>query len=256
LLVRRLSDRYLIQMPGWLDGDLSLDGSSLRAHFPAGASAESREATLRQIIGPLVAHATGRLVLHAAGVVLDEGAVAFAGDSARGKSTLAALFHEAGRSVLADDALPLEVSLEENTASVVHPIVAVASVARVAKLRKPTADALSRPLQPDPIGDRQVLPLFPAPDSPLRAVFMLGDDGPLEFTPLSKQQALLGLVRACHRVDPRDRSLLRRELAQLERVVRDIPVFTLQYPRRFDASAALLAAIEAQVRRLATTPPR
>ncbi len=254
LLVRREPDLYRIHMPGWLDAELSLDGSSLNARFIEGASLESREATLRQILGPLVAHATGRLVLHAAGVVLDECAVALVGGSERGKSTLAALFHERGRAVLADDALPLDVDSHDASASPGSPIVAYPAAARVAKLRRPTADALGRELERDPIGDRQVLQLSPAASTPLGAVFILGDDAPLEITRLTKQQALLELVRGCHRVDPGDPALLTRELAQLERLVREIPVYSIRYPRRFDASAELIARIEAASKRPAAAP--
>lgn len=247
MLLRREPDRYLVRMPGWLEAELSLDGRSLSANFAEGASLESREATLRQILGPLVAHATGLLVLHAAGVVIDGGAVALVGGSGRGKSTLAALFHEHGRAVLADDALPIEVEGCAGSALPQKPIVAYPAAARVAKLRAPTAQALARALAPDPIGDRQVLPLSPAEPTPLRAIFVLGDDAPLQVRRLTKQQALLELVRHCHRVDPTDVALLTRELEQLERVVREIPVHSIRHPRRFEESGALLARIEGVV---------
>lgn len=51
----------------------------------------------------LLLHQRGDLPLHANGIVLDRGAIAFMGRSGSGKSTLAAWFHDHGHHILTDD---------------------------------------------------------------------------------------------------------------------------------------------------------
>jgi hypothetical protein len=65
---------------------------------------------LDQVLPRAVCH-DGNLVIHASAVLLESGrAVAFAGQSGRGKSTLATAFHQQGHSLISDDCLLLKAS--------------------------------------------------------------------------------------------------------------------------------------------------
>jgi hypothetical protein len=55
-------------------------------------------------------HQRGLLPLHASGIVVEQGAVLFAGASGCGKSTIAAAFHQRGYPVLADDICPIQIT--------------------------------------------------------------------------------------------------------------------------------------------------
>jgi hypothetical protein len=70
--------------------------------------ADLRPYLLGTVMGALC-HQRGLLPLHAAAVIADGGAVAFAGPSGAGKSTLAAEFHGRGYDVLSDDLLAVEI---------------------------------------------------------------------------------------------------------------------------------------------------
>ncbi|MEN9573668.1 MAG: hypothetical protein RL514_1523 [Verrucomicrobiota bacterium] len=70
--------------------------------LPGAQESDLRELLLCSPMGALL-HQRGVLPLHASVIVTEQGAVAFAGRSGHGKSTLAALFQRRGHPVLADD---------------------------------------------------------------------------------------------------------------------------------------------------------
>jgi len=70
--------------------------------FPGGSERDLRLFLLGSALG-ILCHQRGLLPLHANAIVVDEGAVAFAGHSGSGKSTLAAHFQRAGYEILCDD---------------------------------------------------------------------------------------------------------------------------------------------------------
>lgn len=76
------------------------------------------------VLGPGVYSALvqrGRPVLHASAVVVDSVAVAFAGETGRGKSTAAAACYAAGHEILADDVTSIEVDGDAARASPAYP---------------------------------------------------------------------------------------------------------------------------------------
>ena len=88
------------------------DGRSILVDARPGTSeAELRPYLLGTVMSALC-HQRGLLPLHAAAVLFGESAVAFAGPSGVGKSTLAAWFQDLGHAVLADDLLALEIDPE------------------------------------------------------------------------------------------------------------------------------------------------
>lgn len=87
---------------------VSADGArvTIDTHPPP---AELEHLLLHQVL-PLAVSRRGRLVLHACAVETPAGAVAFLGDSGAGKSTLAAAHCTRGFSLVADDALVIELA--------------------------------------------------------------------------------------------------------------------------------------------------
>lgn len=68
-------------------------------------------------------HQRGNLVLHASAVAVDGGAVAFLGASGQGKSTTAGALHALGHELVADDLVPVDLSVA-TTASETTPLAA------------------------------------------------------------------------------------------------------------------------------------
>lgn len=93
-------------------GAYAIDPSSGRVDWvrAPGVVVDQAEADLVSRILPLLLHARGYLCLHGSGVLTESGAVAFLADSGTGKSTIANALVAAGATLLADDAVVVDVS--------------------------------------------------------------------------------------------------------------------------------------------------
>ena len=104
----RRGERYLIRFPDIADFEIATAADEVLCRpVPGSADAALRHLFFNQVL-PLALNRQGKLVLHASAVQAGDGAVAFAGLSGRGKSTLAASFATSGTGFLTDDALILE----------------------------------------------------------------------------------------------------------------------------------------------------
>ncbi len=108
LSVGRIRGGYLLHFPRMADFHLLDDEPSRVLGFTSNLSAETvRHLLLDQVI-PLLLAKSGELVFHASAVLLPTGAVAFAGLTGQGKSTLTASLAQRGFPLLTDDCLLLE----------------------------------------------------------------------------------------------------------------------------------------------------
>ena len=105
--VARTGKGYCLRFPGLADfstGDVEAD---IVCHPCDDIPDETiRHLLLDQVIPRLLAH-EGNTILHASAVAIDGRAIAFAGETGMGKSTLAASLHARGHPVLSDDSLLL-----------------------------------------------------------------------------------------------------------------------------------------------------
>jgi len=176
--------------------------------------------------------------LHASAVVVGGEAVAFAGKTGLGKSTLAASFATAGFPALTDDCLIVKDDGERFFA-----VPAYSSL----RLWNDAADALGEDL-----GRRRRVAAysqkiritrstskipFCGDPVPLRCVYLLercsARRGVL-IQPLSEREAFVALVRLAFRVDPYDRAHLAHEIDRLARLSRVVSFRRLHVPRRLD----------------------
>jgi hypothetical protein len=95
-------------------------------------------------MAPIFSAALGRLVLHAGAVELGDTVVAFVGESAAGKSTLARFLARGGHRFVADDLLPVRFDPEPTTPvdGILIPIGAIAFLRRAV-----TDSAIAEPLE-------------------------------------------------------------------------------------------------------------
>jgi len=101
------SSDFLLRFPDLADFLISADGSALGAWPAPETNADTlRHLILDQVLPRVLAH-RGQLVLHAGAARIGQEAIAFIGETGRGKSTLTASFHAAGYPLLSDDGLVL-----------------------------------------------------------------------------------------------------------------------------------------------------
>jgi hypothetical protein len=173
----------------------------------------------------------GRLVLHASAVDLDGSALAFAGHSGMGKSTLATLMCAQGAAVITDDVL----CVEEQSDGTPTARLGVAEL-RLRSGLEGLVDGFPEDVGVRTSADRRtvVRPTRPAADRlPIIAVVVpsptrTGDA--VEVTRLSSKEAmllLLGLPRLMGWCDP---DVLSRTFTQIGALVERVPVLIAQVP--------------------------
>jgi hypothetical protein len=118
---------------------------------------------------PLAATLAGFEVLHASGVVLDGGAVLFAGEPGAGKSSLAAALVREGAGLLGDDAIALR---ESEGSPWAHPG-AGSLYLRAAERDRLSAEERQGHGAATPFAGRERYATPTAPAAPLRALFLL-----------------------------------------------------------------------------------
>jgi hypothetical protein len=194
--------------------------------------------------------------LHSTAVVIDGKAVGFLGDCGYGKSTIGAAFVSRGFHLLTDDVLALE---QRDGVWAAHsgpprlklfPSVAQKVLARGAghRLNTGTSKLVLR-LSPMETCDRLV---------PLGSLYVLGDPeqgsaSRVTIVPLGGEEAFLEVIRAAFNLIQVDRSRLANQFAIASRLVNDVPMRRLVFPRRIrrlgDVCDAVIADAAALTRR-------
>ncbi|MFN6935284.1 MAG: hypothetical protein ACK4NZ_09040, partial [Tsuneonella sp.] len=195
--------------------------------------------------------------LHANAIVFDGLAVAFAGPSRAGKSTLAAAFLDRGHAILSDDICVINNGIDGG-------FVAQPGIPRVRlwsdAVERSGRNALSLTRVRSGM-DKFVVPAIAAqPDHalPLRAIFVLGSDGPnVRARALHGFSAIEALAANTYRAsflpvigDPSDHFETCLKLAQ------HVPIFELQRPWSSDRIDEMADRIVAEFAALRTPPDR
>ncbi len=246
----RLKSGYLIRFPRLADFVVSGDGTQVECRV-AGPTPEItlRHLFLDQVL-PLILSRWGKLVLHASAVVNGEAAIAFAGVSGMGKSTLSTSFCQQGYTLLADDGLLLEedergllaipgypgVRLwEDVVSSLFGEDCKLPPVAHYTEKLRVGTDAVQLRFCAEPVLVRRIYLLSePPPEGPGEAI---------AIHPLPPQEGFMELVRHTYRLDLLDPQKLRDEFVRLARVIA-VPLFRrLAFPRKLDLLPRVRAAI-------------
>lgn len=245
-----LGDRYLVRLFHHADFFLDRREGTVRVRLAPDAPEGVVEPLFLEQVLPLFASLVGQPCLHASAVVWGEGdgarAVAFAGRSRSGKSTLAGSIAALGGGLLADDCLMLDVRDDRVLAHPGHRSVRLLADSAEALFASPTAGA------PSLDGGKRRLDLRGGTRAlPLARIYLLEALGPSEaaarISLLRPRDAVARLATCLFRVDPEDRSRLVDELSLLDRIAAGTMVARLSVPRRFDALAGVRAAIEADL---------
>lgn len=200
--------------------------------------------------------------LHATAVVIDGEAVAFLGDCGYGKSTLGAAFLDRGTRILTDDVLTLEMRERRWMAHAGPPRLKLfPSVARTV-LARGSASRLHADTS------KLILPLAATQTTgysvPLRALYVLPAPSPragrrprrVSIAPVEGQEAFLEILRAAFNLIQVDRSRLANHFSVATRLVRDVPVRRLAYPRKLSLLNRVCDAVIADAAKLRRSPSR
>ncbi len=241
----RLDGGFLLRFPGLADFEVRHDGRSAVAHPVPGVTAPTVEHLYLNQVLPLMLSTQGRMVFHASAVALDSGVAVFAGDSGRGKSTLAASFAIHGHAFLTDDGLMLEKRVDGYEVLPSHPSIRLLSDSTEALIDPATAVAptvcyttKSRFLAGEHVP-------FCDQVKPLRYVYFLGEGfvDSVSIKPLNPAQALIEWVKNSFVLDIEEQSRLASHFKQVVSLANMSINYRLDYPRRYEALAEVRSAI-------------
>jgi len=214
-----------------------------------------RHLLLNQII-PRYLATTGRLILHASAVTLENGkSVGFLGNSGFGKSTLVSSFHRHGAKLINDDCILLECS--ENGVTVIGGLVgirlfpdsvnAVFNEAAGFTNYTPYTDKQQLFLQSE-AGARQPEPRV------LDALFWLndpkaepGDDQTADkicIESISGSEAMMAMIYSAFSLDPSDKKMIAGNFHNVGQAIGEqLGLYSLKYPRIHERLPEVRAAV-------------
>jgi len=228
----------VLRFPGLADFLVPVAGGTVRAI----ATPETDERTVRMIwatqVVPLLRTRQGGVVLHGCAVEMNQTAVAFLGASGAGKSTLSAYFAAHGSASLSDDTLWIR---SQAGKSVVHPSEATIRLWKDSEDALRAADGAVR--LPDVSytskGQFAMGQRFARCDEtlPLCAIFILSKDDVKKPIIVRREAGagLTDLVQHSFLLDRKDASARRSHFESLATLAASVPIFSFDYPRRYDA---------------------
>lgn len=230
-----------MRFPGIADYLIAVDGSEVWC-TPVEDAGDAWLGLYEQQVQPLLLSLRGEQVFHGGAVQVGDEAIAFLAPSGTGKSTLTTAFARRGHAFLSDDCLHLDFA---------QPRIHVHPHAAHVRLWEDSVAALgegcSVHVKGSPKPRLEAAADLPHCDRalPLARVYLLGEgkvDAPAIET-LSPSQALIGLAANAFVLDIKNPAVLKRNLAAGARLVREVPLRRLAYPRRYDALDSVVAAV-------------
>ena len=251
----KLGEFYLLRFPELVDFIISIPANTI-SYFPRkGIPPETIRHLLLDQVLPRILGQKGKLILHAAAVVTPEGhAIAFLGDSGKGKSTLASSFHHNGARLITDDCLLLEI--------IDGQVVAIPNYYGL-RLFNDSATAIFGE-QPDssPVAHytqkrRLQLPssITHEPETSFRltSIFLFTDTDtdtdiehdPVQINPIKGAEKIMAMIKQAFLLDITDMSLISRQFKDIGRLMSsDIKIYQLGYPRQHSMLPHVRSRIE------------
>lgn len=241
----RTDNGYLLRFPELADFLVSSDGREVRCSPAPQVQADTaRHLYLNQVL-PLALAKQGQLVLHGSAVELGNYAVAFIGESGRGKSTLAASFATNGFRFMTDDGLLLERCNSDYQVMPSHPSIRLWNDSQKAliSLDVPMAPPLQFTSKSRFFAGKDVV--FCDQPRPLRRIYFLGAGASpqLTFERVKPAEALIELVKHSFLLDIEERDMLAAQFDEFSNLVSQPICYRLDYPRRYEDLALIRQAI-------------
>jgi hypothetical protein len=233
LLFCRLPGGFLLRFPDRADFVVMMETGAVRCAPVPGASPQMITALYLNQVLPLMMNHAGTLVLHAAAINDRGRALAFAGASGFGKSTLAASFAKTGYPFLTDDGLILEPADAGYLARPSHASVRLWLDSELALFNSASIEGAEESVEKSRLISGPGLPHQKDP-IPLAAIYFLGDGDTIEFQKLTPQLGLSCLIQHAFLLDADDRARVRAHFGRLADLSEMVPMFTLNYPRQYE----------------------
>ena len=223
-------------------------GRRIQVDARAGVEVEALRAALLGPVWGVVLAQRGLLPLHASSVDIAGGAVALAGASGQGKSTMAAALLARGHALLSDDISAIVWEADKPSVLPAFPQQklepeSLAAIGKSAEHLAPVHSRESKRLRP-------VRAQFTSAARPMRALIVLAD-GEREVLQRTKpQDAFLELLRHTYRVEM-VQTVLGREahMRAIARLIEAVPILRLERPRKLERLAELAALVEQEIQR-------
>jgi hypothetical protein len=233
-----LDDRLLLRFPDVADFEMRHATSTAQCTPVPGTHEDTLLHLWQNQVVPLVMSSQGQLVLHASAVSIGSVAVAFAGASMQGKSTLAAAFGLEGFPILTDDVLMLARG----------PCWQAYPGADSVRLRRDAYEAFFSTEPPE--GPRKArlshdhLP-FRSGAQPLARLFFLARSDAPEPTlrVLPPTDAIVELVKHSFLLDVRSPDVLGHHFKQVTTLAAEVPCIRLEIPRNLASLPAVRSSI-------------
>jgi hypothetical protein len=225
----------------------------LAVSHPAVSPVVIRDAYYRSLL-PMALQALGLEGLHASGVRMPQGVIAFCGQKESGKSTIAFALNQRGHALWADDTVTFEVADGAvNTIPLPFQIRLRPAAASFLGQACPTAS---------PTGDWDGADWVGVGPAPLAAVCVLhqvphpGGKGPVEAARLSASQALLTVLPHAHCFGLQDAGRKRRMMQQYLELIEQVPVLDIRMQTGLENLSAVVNGIEDSVKEVLSLPRR
>lgn len=248
-------DGYVARFHGLSDFDISSDLRRVRCRPDPRLDLDVVPILFCGGIVAFILMAAGRAVLHASAVEVQGNAVAFAGPSRCGKSTLAALLCASGAGLVTDDNLPLSIEGDEIRCDGGAVELRLRPSAAQLVERFPTAPRTRRTVD-ERLAVSPLLRQSPKPS--LATIFLplpVYDSSKLEVAPVPRPEAALRLAECFRITGWRARDDLRRTFRLATEVAERVPVLEMRVPWALpfsdDLPAQIVAAAGLGERRLA-----
>ncbi|NLW49904.1 MAG: hypothetical protein GXY85_03555 [Candidatus Brocadiaceae bacterium] len=245
---------HLVRFYGMADFVLDPDGRCLSCRPEPRLPRQTLCHLLLDQVLPLALSRRGRVVVHAGAVLIGGEAVAFLGETGRGKSTLVSSFGLDGAPLLSDDSII--VSEDGGALSVVATYPSL-------RLWRDSVETLfgadtALPQVAHYTGKRRLSPADTGMtwhEGPvrLRGAYLLAPPGQtadadgITIAPVSLRDTAMELMKGTFHLLVDDRDLLRREFERIVRWSRMVPLFRLSYPRHYSLLQDVRTAILAHV---------
>ena len=244
LKLGRCSDGYVLRFPAYAEFIIAKDTNSIRCR----PLAHTAEMTVRHLlldhVVPLILSRRERLVLHASAVLTGHGAIAFAGKTGKGKSTLASSFALEGFPLVSDDYLVLRQGQEGWMATPSYPGVRLwpSTVQAIVPRDLPTREVASYTVKRR-VADTKLLPRTNEPVL-LRRLYVLTEEARwTSIEKISMGRSMISLVEFAYNLDIRDKAFLRQQFETIKQVTKDVPVYAIHFPREYSTLPAVREAI-------------
>jgi len=202
-----------------------------------------------------------QLALHAGAVVIDDEAIAFLGESGRGKSTLCASFGHCGMRLIGDDCLLLKkengkifcmpgypgVRLWDQSVSALFSEPMVSPVAHYSRKHRLNTRDNNIPFATDPIPLKKIYLLSPLDPLANEAADEAADKDRIVVTPVAPNEAFKHLLNSSFRLNVDDRDEIRDEFNLISHILSNVQVSRLSFPHEFAALPKVHQAIYADL---------